>query len=122
MTKQRALILKIIRNSKEHLTADSIYELAKQEMPGIALATVYNSLIWLSEQGEIKRVVFTDHKDHYDKTQSPHIHLLCQSCGKIIDHPSEGLKEEMERRIGFPITDYEITLHCRCHDCTANQA
>lgn len=117
MTKQRALVLKIIRDSKEHLTADQIYQKAKEEMPGIVLATVYNSLIWLSEQGEIKRVVFYDHKDHYDKTQIPHVHLLCENCGKIIDHPSSGLKEEMEQRLGFPISDYEVTLHCLCPNC-----
>ena len=35
MTKQRELILRLIRQSKEHLTADRIYELARQEMPGI---------------------------------------------------------------------------------------
>ena len=117
MTKQRALVLKIIRESKEHLTADQIYRKAKAEMPGIVLATVYNSLIWLAEQGEIKKIVFFDHKDHYDKTQNPHVHLLFANCGKIIDHPSEGFKEEMERRVGFPISDYEVTLHYLCSNC-----
>ncbi len=117
MTKQRELILRLIRQSKEHLTADRIYELARQEMPGIALATVYNNLIWLSEQGEIKRVVFCGHRDHYDKTQVPHIHLICDCCGQVEDHPSEGLLEEMEGRIGFPIHDYEMTLHYTCPSC-----
>ena len=118
MTKQRALILRLIRESKVHLTADQIYDRAKEEMPGIALATVYNSLIWLAEQGEIKKIVFSSQKDHYDKTQIPHIHLICDHCGRVEDHPSEGILEEMEERVGFPIHDYEMTLHYTCPACS----
>ncbi|MBQ8894847.1 MAG: transcriptional repressor [Clostridia bacterium] len=117
MTKQRALILRLIRESKRHMTADEIYQLAKAEMPGIALATVYNNLIHLSEIGEIKKLTFRDRTDRYDKSSIPHIHLVCDVCGKVCDHPSEGLQQEMEQRLGFPIHEYELAIHYTCENC-----
>ena len=44
MTKQREMILQIIRSSPGHLTADEIFAEAKKEMPKIALGTVYRNL------------------------------------------------------------------------------
>lgn len=117
MTKQRALILRLIRESGGHLTADEIYQRAKTEMPGIALATVYNNLIRLSEEGEIKKITFRDRTDRYDKSHIPHIHLICDGCGKVCDHPSEGLLEEMEKRLGFPVREYELGIHYLCNEC-----
>ena len=71
-TKQRSLILSIVKNMHGHLSADEIYILAKQEMPGIALATVYNNLNALYSAGEIGKVKIADSADLYDK--SPVIH------------------------------------------------
>ena len=51
MTAQRQLILKIIQSSKRHLSAEEIYIEAREELPGIAMATVYNSLKYLCDEG-----------------------------------------------------------------------
>ena len=48
MTKQRKLILDIINSSDRHLTAEEVFFIAKEQMPGIAMATVYNNLNYLS--------------------------------------------------------------------------
>lgn len=117
MTKQRALILRLIRESGRHMTAEELYQAAKTEMPGIALATVYNNLIWLSEAGEIKKLTFRDRTDRYDKSSIPHIHLICDQCGKVSDHPSEGLQEQMEKKLGFPVHEYELAIHYTCENC-----
>ena len=44
MTKQRELIIQILKNNDRHLTADEIFFLAKLQMPSIAMATIYNNL------------------------------------------------------------------------------
>ena len=41
MTRQRALILEILQHSPKHLTADEIFAIAREKMPGIARGTVY---------------------------------------------------------------------------------
>ncbi len=117
MTKQRELILRLIRESEEHLTAEEVYLKAKEELPGIALATVYNNLIRLAEQGEIKKLAFCGERDRYDKSNIPHIHLICDRCGAVCDHPSEGLINEMEERLGFPILEYALAIRYVCEKC-----
>lgn len=44
MTKQRILILNIIKTTDGHLTAEEIFNIAKARMPNIALGTVYRNL------------------------------------------------------------------------------
>ena len=53
MTKQRELILSILKQSDRHLTADEIFFLAKLKMPSIAMATIYNNLNAMNELGLI---------------------------------------------------------------------
>ncbi|MBE6590047.1 MAG: transcriptional repressor [Ruminococcaceae bacterium] len=56
MTKQRELIINILKQSDRHLTADEIFFLAKLKMPSIAMATIYNNLNAMNEAGLIKRL------------------------------------------------------------------
>lgn len=119
MTKQRALILDLIRESGRHPTAEEVYRMAQERMPGIAQATVYNNLLHLAEAGEIRRISIQGERDRYDKTSVPHIHMKCESCGAVWDHPSEGLLEKMEQEMGVPIDYYELSVHCRCKACAA---
>ena len=51
MTKQRELILSILKQSDRHLTADEIFFLANLNMPSIAMATVYNNLNSMNDAG-----------------------------------------------------------------------
>lgn len=121
MTKQRALILQLIRESGQHPTAEEIFQMAQERMPGIAQATVYNNLLHLAAAGFIRRISIQGEKDRYDKTDVPHIHMICEDCGKIWDHPSEGLLEKMEQAMGVPIRYYELAVHCKCRECAAQE-
>ena len=55
-SKQRELILAIVKNTKVHPTAEWVYQEAKKEMPSIGIATVYRNLNALAERGEFKRI------------------------------------------------------------------
>jgi len=41
LTKQRRAVLRVIRDSDEHLTANEVFEHARRLLPGISFATVY---------------------------------------------------------------------------------
>ena len=43
MTKQRKVILDILRNTKSHPTADWVYEKVKQKIPNISLVRLQES-------------------------------------------------------------------------------
>lgn len=117
MTVQRKLILKIINESEYHLNADQIYTLAKEEMPGIALATVYNNLKFLSDHAFIRKIGVADSADFYDKSIKPHDHIICDTCGRISDINHGGMKKALERAIGSKITGYELNVHYVCPEC-----
>ena len=67
MTQKRAAILQILRESEGHLPADEIFRRAKELYPGIVLATVYNTLHYLTEEGHILHIRTADGPDFYDK-------------------------------------------------------
>ncbi len=85
MTRQKALILRLVRDTKRHPTAEDVFEWAQHEMPGIARATVYNNLNALVRSGDVVRLRTAEDADHFDGTLSPHAHLICDRCGHIHD-------------------------------------
>ena len=117
MTKQRELILSIVRGSDAHLSAEEIYLAAREQIPTIALATVYNNLKYLSEEGLIVRLTFADQPDRYDKMFVPHDHMICSSCGAIRDIRIEGIDAFLQDRAGEDIASYDLTLHYQCSKC-----
>ncbi len=119
MTKQRALILQIVRTAQDHLTAEEIYHEAKKELPGIALATVYNSLSYLCENGMIEKISIKGQTDRYDKMFVRHDHRLCDRCGAISDVIIEGLHEYIEKQNDTNVLSYDLTVHSLCPACRA---
>ena len=117
MTKQRELILSILKQSDRHLTADEIFFLAKLKMPSIAMATIYNNLNAMNELGIIKRLHIDGVADCFDKITAPHDHLLCNRCGKITDFHLPAITETLEAELATEIEDYELTVHYVCPQC-----
>ena len=117
MTKQRELIISILKQSDRHMTADEIFFLAKLKMPSIAMATIYNNLNAMHEAGMIKRLHIDGVADCFDKIMEPHDHLLCDKCGRITDVSIPTLADSLEREIGCEIEDYELTIHYVCDEC-----
>ncbi len=117
MTKQRELIMSILKQSDRHLTADEIFFLAKLKMPSIAMATIYNNLNAMNEAGIVNRLHIDGVADCFDKITEPHDHLLCDKCGKITDLHLPSLTETLEGHIGSHIEDYELTVHYICPEC-----
>ena len=117
MTKQRELILNILKQSDRHLTADEIFFLAKLKMPSIAMATIYNNLNAMHEAGLINRLHIDGVADCFDKVTEAHDHMLCLRCGKITDIRLPSLAEQLERELETEIEDYELTVHYICPEC-----
>ena len=84
-TKQRQAVLRVIRESHEHLTASEVFERARRVLPGISFATVYNSLRYLKQEGYIGEVRFGSDAARYDRKLTRHDHALCNNCGKLVD-------------------------------------
>ncbi len=84
-SRQRQAILDFLKTREDHPTADIIYYHLRKDYPNISLGTVYRNLGQLAAQGEISKLSYGDGADHFDYASSDHIHVICQSCGKIAD-------------------------------------
>lgn len=120
MTKQKLLIKRIIESSSGHLTADEIYQIAKKEMPSIALGTVYRNLGKLCEANEIGLISVSGKPDHYDKSIIAHGHLICDSCGAIEDFHLEDIKDRIEKLLDVEVISYDFNAHYLCENCNTN--
>ncbi len=122
-TSQRALILEIIRRG--HLDADEIYRQARGKQPNISLSTVYRTLRMFKKLGLVEELHFDETHHHYEiKPPSEHQHLMCLSCGKIMEfeYPlSPKMKKDIAREKDFKVVGVEIRMTGYCSRCRQNK-
>ena len=121
LTKQRQAVLRVIRESDEHLTANEVFEDARRLLPGISFATVYNSLRYLKNAGLSARSSFGTDATRYDRKLTRHDHAICNNCGKLVDlelHIPDGLLEEAADLSKFEAESIELTLRGLCPECS----
>lgn len=125
MTPQRIAVLEtIVDNPGEHLSTEEIYDFVKKSFPEIGLATVYRTLILLDELEVITKLNLEDGCVRYELNDSEdghqHHHLICSSCGKVLEVEVD-LLDELESRIekdyDFEIRDHKLKFYGLCSDC-----
>lgn len=122
VTKQRAIILEVIRSDMCHHTADEIFALAKERLPGISKATVYNNLKFLESEKLIRRITGDSLSDRYDNSYIPHGHMICEKCGGIKDFNIAGFDKQISDAIGSKFNSYELKVRYLCDGCTSQNA
>lgn len=113
LTRQRLAVLQTVLDAADHPTAALIYERTLQKESGLSLATVYNALDTLHEAGLINRLYFDDGTARYCKNLVPHVHLIDETTGEVLDiHLKAGLCAEdiFELPAGVRITGMEASL------------
>jgi Fe2+ or Zn2+ uptake regulation protein len=121
LTKQRQTVLRVIRESDKHLTANEVFDDARRLMPCISFATVYNSLNYLKKEGLIGEIKFGTNANLYDRNLTRHDHALCNGCGKLVDLElsiPKKLLEEAAARSKFVPDTIELTLRGLCPECS----
>ncbi len=120
LTKQREVVLQVIRDAEEHLTANEVFDRAKQLLPTISFATVYNSLRFLKDAGHIGEISFGNGASRFDALTSRHDHAICTNCGKLVDMEIElpGEIVELATKFSkFKLESIELTLRGLCPEC-----
>ena len=121
-TAQRDTVLKVVEESCDHPSAETIYTRCREIMPEISLGTVYRNLKVLVELGKIREVSILNAGDRYDKTLGLHAHFRCKHCGRVLDVPA-GALEELESKVqsatGYLIEGTEVLFVGVCDGCRA---
>lgn len=116
MTAYGEKILDIINNSTTHPTADNIFYQMRQNGEKVSLATVYNNLAKLANDGKIKKISFDGKVERFDKTIR-HDHKVCTRCGKVEDVSFIDITKELKERIGDDVCSYELKIDYICNEC-----
>lgn len=122
MTNQREMILRELLKSKQHLTADELYDIVKKVMPRISLATVYRNLEILSEAGIIGKLEISGRQKRFDYDPSDHDHIYCAVCHRVDNLGVKGSvvgEKEMNAVKGYSVTGYRLEIIGICPECQA---
>ena len=120
-TRQRQLVMDVVRELHDHPTADEVYLKAREVDARISRGTVYRNLALLSEEGDLLSVRIGG-ANHYDHNTGPHAHAVCASCGRVVDVPLDAATAQTLAKSAATLTGYEIsacdlTFSGLCPDC-----
>ena len=120
-SKQREVILNVLRSTDTHPTVNWIYERCREVLPKISLGTVYRNLTELKNEGEIIEVSVADGFQHFDGNPKTHLHFHCEECGAIYDclSPDDNLKSYIEEKLGCKVTAQKLVFDGICKSCSA---
>src|SRR6266404_1461937 len=120
LTRQRQVVLDVVRSVDTHPTAAEGFESARRKMPGISFATVYNSLRYLKQAGLVREVAFGNGASRYDRETERHDHAICSACGTLVDFDlpgTVGLIRSAARASRFKAESVHLTLVGLCPGC-----
>ena len=123
ITETRRAVLSYLVKSQEHPSADAIYQDLKPAFPNMSLATVYNNLKVLIDEGFVSELkVRNDTTTYYDFMGHDHLNVVCEKCGRIADVDIEvpDLRKEAASQSGYQITKTQMTVYGICPDCQKN--
>lgn len=119
-TRQKEAILRLLKDTLSHPTADWIYTQVKREIPNISLGTVYRNLKLLRENGDISELDFSGALSRFDGNPANHYHFRCELCERIFDL-DEPVNEDMDKKVaektGFKISCHRLEFHGLCKEC-----
>jgi len=134
ITVSRIAILDILTKTNEHLSAEDIYMKVHPDYPAIGLTTIYRTLELLVNLGMIYKFDFGDGKARYELADGPkgiqhHHHLVCTSCGRVIDYTDfiqdevdllKKIENGLSKKYNFKIKNHLIQFYGLCDKCNTD--
>ncbi len=116
MTDQRKTILKVIEDSDDHPSVETVYERSRAINPAISMATVYRTLNLLDEIGAVIRHDFKQNFSRYELNNRHHDHLIDLDSGNVEefhDNELEAMIRAIAEKMGYDIVDHRVELYCK---------
>lgn len=124
ITPQRLSIIDVlVKKGHLHPSASFIYKEAKKKGIHLSLSSVYENIKELCRYGIIRSLEFDGKENRCEANLEEHINLICEHCGKIIDHevPVSLNRRDLAERTGFMITNNRLEYYGYCGECTKGQ-
>lgn len=121
-THQRDLVAKVLFSAPhKHFSIEEVLEVCRQKDATISYATVYRTLMMLSEAGFANQRQFGKGQSLFEVAAGEHHdHLICTECGKIVEFENddiEALQDQVATKNGFRLTHHRMELYGLCPSC-----
>jgi len=92
-TRQRLTLAALLvgDGNHRHVTAESLFEAAKNGSDAVSLATVYNTLGAFCDAGLLQEVTVDGSRSYFDTNTHDHPHFYWEDEARLSDAPSEEL-------------------------------
>ena len=121
LTPQRRLILSVLHQSHNHISAEEIYSQVRLEYPRLNISTVYRTLELLKELGLATETDLGEGRFRYHfADQGHHHHLICQRCGQVLEFDESlllPLKGRLQREYDFKADLSHLAVFGMCRQC-----
>jgi Fur family ferric uptake transcriptional regulator len=125
LTPQRMLIIEALHDADRHISAEEIFDQLHSRYPYSNISTVYRTLELLKELNLVTETDFGEGRVRYHVAEKGHHHhLVCRSCGRIMDldesvlHP---LKDALLCDYDFDADLRHIAIPGECSECRKEQ-
>ena len=120
MTHQRWVIYRTLAGTSQHPTPEETFAKVRQDIPSISFATIYKNIKTFLDAGLLREVSTPDQTMRLDANLESHHHLVCASCGTILDLSEDcvapvHLKKTPPR--GFRVESYNVNFLGHCGQC-----
>jgi len=111
LTKKRQEILKVLKSSKEALSAKEIHS----QLKDTDLTTVYRTLDFLITEKIVSQLNLGGDEAKFEYQNEPHHHAVCTECEKVIHFKVSDQKiKKLLKFDDFAIEDIELTVKGLC--------
>jgi Fur family transcriptional regulator, peroxide stress response regulator len=124
VTRQRLAIFEALAASREHPSAEDLHRAVRKRIPHLSLATVYKNLEALRDIGAVSDVNALHEHGRYEAALpgtgagSPHHHLVCIRCRKVVDLHDAGLDDlQVSDPHGFEVHALKVQVEGICPEC-----
>jgi len=122
LTNERVALVREIFSQHYHFEADELLFKMKEKRLKISRATIYRTLELLVKSGMVRRVHLGEDHYHYEYVSgdSHHDHLICTTCGTVIEFHDPVLEErqlEICGRKKFTPTFHNLQILGICDSC-----
>ncbi|NEP18481.1 MAG: transcriptional repressor [Leptolyngbya sp. SIO4C1] len=126
-TAQRQKILNILQAlpQGEHLSAEDLHALLKDQGERISLSTVYRTLHLMVYMGLLRELELAEDHKHYELNRplrDHHHHLVCVQCGQTIEFTEDlidRIGENQAHSAGYYVLDCQLMLYGVCDRCSS---
>lgn len=122
ITRQRQIMLEVMRNMRFHPTASQLYDAVRHRLPSISLATVYRNLEVMAARGLIQKITTNGRSRLFDVNPEIHYHARCVRCGAIMDvaiapETMSLFRDKLDAVQDFVILDARVEFIGHCGAC-----